>query len=74
MAVTTFIGGTVPSHDYETKGEAVPGRGRPELQVGANLGVPLDRLLTGASMHVRYSLGAAPPEDGYPAVRSLIDL
>jgi hypothetical protein len=74
VALTPFVGGTVPSHEYETQGEAVPGRGRPELRLGASLGVPLDRLLAGASMEVRYGLGAAPPEDGHSSVRSLIDL
>ena len=73
VALTPFIGGTVPSHDYETRGEAVPGRGRPELQLGASMGVPFD-VLRGASMHVRYGLGATPPEQGYSAVRSLIDV
>ncbi len=74
VALTPFVGGIVPSHEYETRGEAVPGRGRPELQLGASVGVPLDRLLPGASMHLRYGLGAAPPDEGYSSVRSLIDL
>lgn len=74
VAVTPFAGGTVPSHEYETRGEAVPGRRRPELQVGASAGLPLDRLLPGAHVHVRYGLGAAPRQGGYPAVRSLINL
>jgi hypothetical protein len=74
VAVTPFAGGSVPSHDYETRGEAVPGRGRFELQVGASVGLPLDRLLPGTHLHVRYGLGAAPRENGYSAVRSLIDL
>jgi hypothetical protein len=74
VAVTPFAGATVPSHKYETRGEAVPGRARPELQIGASVGLPLDRLLSGAHLHLRYGLAAAPPESGYPAVRSLIDV
>jgi hypothetical protein len=74
VAVTPFVGGTVPSHDYETQGEAVPGRGRLELQIGASVGVPLDRVVDGAYLNVRYGLGASPPENGYSAVRSLIDV
>lgn len=74
VVVTPFAGGTVPSHSYETRGEAVPGRRRPELQIGANVGLPLDRLLRGAHLHVRYGLGAAPPTNGYSAVRSVVDL
>jgi hypothetical protein len=73
-ALTPYVGGTLPSHDYETRGEAVPGRGRPELHLGASLGVPFEGLLSGASMHVRYGLGAAPPDQGYSSVRSLIDV
>ena len=74
VALTPFAGGTVPSHEYETKGEAVPGRGRPELQLGASVGLLLDRLLPSAYGHLRYGLAASPPEDGHSAVRSLIDL
>jgi hypothetical protein len=74
VALTPFVGGTAPSHEYETKGEAVPGRGRPELQLGASVGLPLDQLLPAAYTHVRYGLAASPPEDGHSAVRSLIDL
>jgi hypothetical protein len=74
VAVTPFAAGTVPSHGYETRGEAVPGRGRAELQIGASVGLPVDRLLPGAHLHVRYGLGAAAPKNGYSAVRSLVDL
>ena len=74
VVVTPFAGGTVPSHSYETRGEAVPGRRRPELQIGANVGLPLDRLSPGTHLHLRYSLGAAPPKNGHSAVRSIVDL
>ena len=72
VVVVPFAGGTVPSHAYETRGEAVPGRGRPELQVGASVGLPTDRLFPRTHLHVRYALGMAPPKNGHSAVRSLI--
>lgn len=74
MAVTPFVGGTVPSHAYETVGEAVPGRGRPELHLGVSVGLPLEQLLPTAYVQTRYALGVSAPEDGFAGVRSLIDL
>ena len=74
VALAPFVGVSIPSHDYETVGEAVPGRGRPEMQLGATAGVPLDKIVPGAYVQVRYGLGAAPPLQGFSAVRSNIDL
>jgi hypothetical protein len=74
VAVAPFAGVSIPSHGYETIGEAVPGRGRVEFQFGAAAGVPLDRLIPGAYVQARYGIGAAPPLDGFKAVRSNIDL
>jgi hypothetical protein len=53
IAVTPFIGGALPTHQYETIGEAVPGRHRRELQLGANAGVGLDRFARGAYVPTR---------------------
>ena len=47
IPVAPFIGASFPTHDYETVGEAVPGRHRRDLQIGANVGINLDRLLSG---------------------------
>ena len=55
-------------------GEAVPGRRRPELQLGATAGVPLDEVLPALYVQVRYGIGAAPPLQGFSAVRSNINL
>ena len=74
VGVAPFVGVSIPSHEYETVGEAVPGRRRPEMQLGATAGVPLDGILPGAYVQGRYGLGAAPPLQGRSAVRSNIDL
>jgi len=74
VAITPFVGGLLPTHDYETVGEAVPGRHRREIQLGASAGIPLDPLLPGAYAHVRYSYAAAERLHGFPFTRSNIDL
>ena len=38
VPVTPFVGGSFPTHEYETVGEAVPGRHRWDLQAGASAG------------------------------------
>ena len=73
VPVTPFVGATFPTHDYETVGEAVPGRHRRDLQVGASAGVDLDRLLPGAYVHGRYAWGTMQQVNGFPFVRSNID-
>ena len=74
IAVAPFIGGSVPSNDYETHGEAVAGRNRAELLLGASAGVDLDRFLPRTYAHVRYALANAAKEEGFPSVKSNIDL
>ena len=48
VAVAPFVGAMFPTHDYETVGEAVPGRHRRELQLGASVSALLDPVLPGA--------------------------
>lgn len=74
VAVAPFIGGSVPSHDYETHGEAVAGRNRAELLLGASAGIDLDRILPRTYAHCRYTLANAAKEDGFPSLKSNIDL
>jgi hypothetical protein len=74
LPVAPFAGVTFPSHEYETRGEAVPGRHRPELVVGASGGGALGRFLPAAYAQVRAALGAMPELDGFSAVRTTIDL
>ena len=74
IPIAPFIGASFPSHDYETVGEAVPGRGRRDFQVGANVGLNLDRLLTGAYFHGRYSYATAERTMDLPFTRSIVDV
>jgi hypothetical protein len=73
LAVTPFIGGLFPTHEYETVGEAVPGRHRRELQLGASASARLDPFLGDGSVHVRYMYAAAERVDNFPYTRSNID-
>jgi hypothetical protein len=74
VPVAPFIGASLPTHDYETVGEAVPGRGRRDLQVGASIGVNLDRVVGGAYAHGRYGYAAAQRIQGFAFTRSNIDV
>jgi len=74
MAVAPFAGITIPTHEYETHGEAVPGRHRTDFQIGASAGTDLGKWLPSTYVHGRYALAAAEKIDDIPAVRSNIDL
>jgi hypothetical protein len=74
IPVAPFLGASFPSHDYETVGEAVPGRGRRDLQVGTSLGVNLDRVLGGAYAHGRYAYATAQRIQGFAFTRSNVDV
>jgi hypothetical protein len=73
LAVAPFIGGLFPTHDYQTIGEAVPGRHRREIQFGAGASARLDPLLGDGSVHVRYTYAAAERVNNFPYTRSNID-
>ena len=55
FAVTPFVGIGLPSHEYEYKGEAVPGKGLREVYVGAAAGRSLSPFLPRAYLHARYA-------------------
>lgn len=74
IPVAPFIGASVPTHNYETVGEAVPGRHRRDLQFGTYSGVNLDRLVTGAYVQARYAYATAERIEGFPFTRSNIDV
>lgn len=74
VAVAPFAGITIPTHEYETHGEAVPGRHRTDFQIGASLGADLGRWVPSTYVHGRYALAVAEKIDDIPAVRSNIDL
>jgi hypothetical protein len=74
VTTTPFVGAAFPTHRYQTIGEAVPGRHRRELQLGANAGVLLDELFRSTYAHARYMYTAAEREQDLPYRRSNVDL
>ena len=74
LAFAPVIAVTIPTHDYETRGEAVPGRHRRELQIGVSAGADLNRILPRTYVHGRYSLSTAERLSGFSAVKSLVDV
>lgn len=73
-ALAPFVGASFPTHDYETVGEAVPGRHRRDLQLGTYVGADLDRLVPGSYVQGRYAYGTAERVNGFPFTRSNIDV
>ncbi|HEX6464424.1 MAG TPA: hypothetical protein VFZ98_08225 [Vicinamibacterales bacterium] len=74
VPIAPFVGFSFPTHRYETVGEAVPGRHRRDLQVGASAGVDLGRVLRGAYVEGRYAYGAMQRINNLPFTRSNIDV
>lgn len=74
VAVAPLAGVTIPTHDYETHGEAVVGRHRRELQIGAAAGADLNRIVPRSYIHGRYSIAAAERVHGFASVKSNVDL
>lgn len=70
VAIAPLVGVTIPTHDYETHGEAVPGRHRRELQLGATAGADLNRVLPRTYAYGRYALATAERIEGFPSVTS----
>jgi len=74
VSVAPFAGMSIPSHGYETQGEAVPGRHRPEFVVGASAGGALDPFLPAAYVEIRTAFGAMPELDGFQGSRNVTDV
>jgi hypothetical protein len=74
VPITPFVGGSFPTHDYQTVGEAVPGRHRRDVQLGASSGVDLDRILKRSYVQARYSYATMQRVNNLPFTRSNIDL
>jgi hypothetical protein len=74
VPLAPFVGASFPTHDYETVGEAVPGRHRRDFQIGANAGVDLDRVWRGSYLQGRYAYGIMERVDNFPFTRSNIDV
>ena len=74
VALAPFVGASFPTHNYETVGEAVPGRHRRDYQVGASAGVDLHRFLPGSYVHGRYEYASAQELENFPFTRGNIDV
>jgi hypothetical protein len=74
VPIAPFVGVSFPSHEYETVGEAVPGRYRRDFQFGANAGFNLDRVLPGSYVQGRYSFATAERVNNFAFTRSNIDV
>lgn len=74
VAFAPLVAGLVPTHDYETHGEAVAGRHRKEATIGGSAGTDLGRILPRTSIWGRYALSSAEREHRFPSVRSNVDL
>ena len=70
VAIAPLVGLTLPTHDYETRGEAVVGRHRRELQAGVAAGADLNRILPRSYAHGRYAVVAAQRIEGFPSLTS----
>lgn len=58
LAITPSVAFTLPSHDYEYRGEAVIGRHLREMRIGVDVGSRLERLSPRAAvqLHYRYAV------------------
>ena len=70
LVVTPTIGATIPSHHYQTVGEAAPGQDRRALNIGVNAGRLLDPLWPNAYVHARYTYSFVERLLGVPLDRS----
>jgi hypothetical protein len=74
MAVAPFAGASFPTHEYETVGEAVPGRHRKDFHAGVNVGLDLGRVLGSGYVSARYAYAVNERMSDHPFTRSNIDL
>jgi hypothetical protein len=74
FALAPHAGITIPTHEYATDGEAVPGRHRTDFQIGASAGTDISNFIPSSYVHARYSLAAAEVIDDLSSVRSSIDV
>lgn len=74
VAFAPFVSVSLPTHNYETKGEAVPGRHRTELQLGVSAGTEVESILPGTQVQGRYAYATLERENGFPHTRSSIEV
>src|SRR5262245_27946711 len=73
LVLTPFIGATIPTHDYETRGHSAAGRNFHEFLMGLNVGRQLGPVLPDAYFHVRYSYAVLSHFNGLNLNRSNAD-
>ena len=69
-----FLAVVIPTHGYETVGEAVPGRHRHDFQAGVAAGGAVLPFAPATSFHVRYGFAAAELVNGFTHARSNIEV
>ncbi len=69
-----FVAVVIPTHGYETVGEAVPGRHRHDFQAGVAAGGAMLPFLPATSLHARYGFAAAELVYGFTHARSNIEV
>jgi len=74
VAMMPFVAGSIPTHHYQTRGEAVPGRYRRGLQLGVNTETALDAVLPHLYLHAKYAYEALQRIDNFPHTSSNIEL
>jgi hypothetical protein len=74
VAIAPLVSVIIPTHDYQTHGEAVPGRHRRELQLGVTAGTDLNRVLPKTYAHGRYALNTAERSHGFASVTSSLNV
>ena len=74
IAIAPLVAVILPTHDYETHGEAVAGRHRKAIQAGVTAGADLNRILPRTYVHGRYALNTAERLHSFPSVTSTIDV
>jgi len=74
VAVAPFVSVGMPSHEYETQGEAVPGRHRTEFQFGGSAATEVGRWVPDTYVQARYAYATLEKIDDWPHTRSNIDV
>jgi hypothetical protein len=65
---------SIPTHEYETQGEAVPGRHRTELQAGVSASADLSDWIPRTQAHARYAYATLERVNDMPHTRSNVDV
>lgn len=70
VVLAPLVGVSLPTHNYETRGESVPGRHRKELLVGVGGST---EIVPRTEIHGRYAYSTLERLNGFPYTKSIID-